>query len=128
MVEESGHSLYRLHHEVPGNPLLSFLVPRRELCHSYFITHLAPTQTFCIKEASEYLIIQDMDDFLVPKNGKTYIDEFRNLKSIHPNSAYFIYSRRSVQYEKSEFNASVVYDTGCAKITCRAQAVFKSTF
>uniref|UniRef100_A0AC34PZS2 Glycosyltransferase family 92 protein n=1 Tax=Panagrolaimus sp. JU765 TaxID=591449 RepID=A0AC34PZS2_9BILA len=49
------------------------------------------------REAADFIIVSDIDDVLVPKLGKTYIDEFNFLNDKYPSAAGFLYNRYNTQ-------------------------------
>jgi hypothetical protein len=41
-------------------------------------------------EATEFIIVSDLDDVLIPRLGTTFVEEFRFLSVKHPTAAGFL--------------------------------------
>uniref|UniRef100_A0A915DA92 Glycosyltransferase family 92 protein n=1 Tax=Ditylenchus dipsaci TaxID=166011 RepID=A0A915DA92_9BILA len=57
----------------------------------------AAAHTDCI-DAARFIIINDLDDVLIPVLGKTYLEEFNVLSSRYTKAAAFLYYRVTVNY------------------------------
>ncbi|KAH7714661.1 Protein F59C6.8 [Aphelenchoides avenae] len=61
----------------------------------------ASAHTDCLlnyKAAADFIIIGDIDDFLFPKLGNTYAQEFQRLHRLFPEGAGFTYARYNADF------------------------------
>lgn len=71
----------------------------------------AGAHTDCLlkyRESAEFIIVSDIDDVLIPKLGKTYIDEFRFLYERSPLAAGFIYNRYNTQFYSGKISKTLL--------------------
>jgi hypothetical protein len=52
-----------------------------------------------IQEAADFVMFSDVDDFLVPKNGRSFVDELQELSRRHPLAAGFVYPRFNADFQ-----------------------------
>lgn len=54
--------------------------------------------TFLIQSATQFIIVADYDDILIPKIARTYSEEFAKLLRTMPHAAGFLYDRYNADF------------------------------
>ncbi|CAJ0954902.1 unnamed protein product, partial [Mesorhabditis belari] len=78
----------------------------------------AAAQTDCLlqyKESASYISFMDLDDILIPRIGKTYLDEYNYFFTVLPQAAYIHYSKENVavkgQRSPEKFSLAQMYSS-----------------